>query len=96
MISFLPSELKNKIVEVSSFKVCPVLRLVCMDWLNFIETTEYKEVLKLVRCLSASPDYVHISTVYTVNYHNGLLVHSWDFYRYDVTNNENEISQLDR
>src|ERR1700722_4059440 len=91
MINYLPSELKNKIIEVSFCELCPILRLVCMDRLNFIETTEYKEVLKLARCLSASPDYVHISTVYIVNYHNGLLVHSWDFYRYDVTNNEMKL-----
>ena len=95
-------ELQIKVISVVSFEQYNNIRLVCQEWYQIIEDSDYKNVLYLARRVYQPPDYTHDNShgYWGIKYSDGQLLSNDDkMYKYNgvgletVINSEKQIIQ---
>lgn len=55
-------DIYKTIINLLSYEIYPNLRLVCYEWYQFIEMTDFQKILQLIRIISSPSNFsmVHL------------------------------------
>lgn len=91
------------IINSLNYEKYPCLRLVCKDWMQYIETTDFQKVLQLIRIINSPPNLLkdpvdvicHVDGTFIINcgwytYKNGSIIDAYipDYQKIQEVNNK--------